>query len=123
MKSLVAGLTLLRCEVRTEPMVKPIKGNRRGGKRYAPRLVKQIIEFLGEDGEGTSQEIYHFLIGRTKMSPTRNQLSNILKKSGFFIPIDIVNSRNVIGNRSRCNLWAVDVSAAEKEGLLVRSND
>tara|TARA_R110000851_G_scaffold108116_4_gene228980 strand:+ start:3445 stop:3759 length:315 start_codon:yes stop_codon:yes gene_type:complete len=104
-------------------MVIPIKGSRRGGKRYAPRLVRQIIEHLGEDGEATSQEIYHHLIGRTKMSPTRNQLSNILKKSGFFIPIDVVNSRNVIGNRSRCNLWAVDVSAAESEGLITRSED
>jgi len=100
-------------------MVKPIKGRRRSGKRYAPRLVKQIIEYLGTDGEATSQEIYHWLIQRTKMSPTRNQLSNILKKSGFFIALEQVNSRNVIGNRSRCTLWGVDVAAAEKEGFTV----
>ena len=101
------------------PMVKPVKGRRRSGKRYAPRLVRQIIEYLGTDGEATAQEIYHWLIQRTKMSPTRNQLSNILKKSGFFIALEQVNSKNIIGNRSRCTLWGVDVAAAEKEGFTV----
>lgn len=102
-----------------ESMVKPSKGRRRSGKRYAPRLVKQIIEYLGTDGEATAQSIYHWLIQRTKMSPTRNQLSNILKKSGFFIELDRVITTNVIGNRSSCTLWGVDVAAAEKEGFTV----
>lgn len=89
-----------------------------GGKKYAPRLCKHICEFIGHDGMRNTHEIYDFLLGRTKMAPTRNQLSNILGRAPFFLPVDKEYVKNTYGNMGEITVWMLDSSQAISEGLL-----
>jgi len=92
---------------------------RRSGKKFPPRLCRQIIEYLGVDGQATTREIYGHLCERTKMTPTRNQLSNILTKSGFFQKEGTMRMMNVVGTRSVVTIWSVVHAKAIEEGFLI----
>lgn len=94
---------------------------RRSGKKFPPRLCKQIIEYLGPHGEATTREIYSHLCDRTKMTPTRNQLSNILTKSGFFQKEGTIRMLNVVGTRSVVTIWSVIHEKSVAEGFLTET--
>ena len=73
---------------------------------------------MGRDGKASSREIYGFLCERTKMTPTRNQLSNILCKSGFFEAVGKIRMTNIMGHSSTVTVWGVKAEKAEAEGFL-----
>lgn len=94
-------------------------GRRRSGKKYAPRLCKQIAEYIGFDDEGKStREIYDHLVTRTKMTPTRNQLSNILGRTPFFLPIGRQRYHNTTGGRGEVSVWVLDPNEIAEERLI-----
>ena len=94
-------------------------GRRRSGKKYAPRLCRQIADYIGWDDEGKStRQIYAHLVSRTKMTPTRNQLSNILGRTPFFIAIGKTRYHNTTGGRGEVTVWVLDPNEVAEERLV-----
>ncbi len=85
------------------------------GNRYSDRLCSQIARIINYYGEPmTSLDIYKSHVGQWKNNPTRNELSNYLGKSGYFVQMEMDPLSPPV--RSAVSLWALEYEKCRARG-------